>query len=189
MNHGNQFDSVLNEALREYREAEPLAGIEDRVLRRVQNHIERSPALGWRWRVALAMITILITLGIRKAQPHQPSPPQVVQQRTPVSGAPPVTRDARSNESRVAPEHTMQSRASKEQARQRLKLANTTRPPVQAEFPLPTPLDSQERALLALAQTNPDALRPLLDDDTKDALAPIIIPPLAKSDSDTEGED
>ncbi len=192
MNHGNEFDDILNAALREYREAEPLAGIEDRVLRRLQNHSERNPALCWRWRAAiaaLAIVTIAIALGVRKAQQHHPSPPQVVQQRTPVTSAPPGISQARSNESRVAPEHAAESRAAKEQARQRMKLANTMSPPIQAEFPLPTPLDSQERALLALAQTNPDALRPLLHDDTEDAFAPIIIPPLAKSDGGTEGED
>ena len=192
MNQRNEFDDMLDAALREYREAEPLAGIEDRVLRRLQSHAARQPRIGWKWRVALAALAITaiaITLGIRKAQQHQPSPPQVVQRRTPVSSAPPPISQVRSDENDVAPKHAVPSRAAKEQARQRMRLAETTSPPVEAEFPLPAPLDRRERALLALARSNPDALRPLLHDDAEDAFSPIIIPPLAKSDSDTEGED
>ena len=37
----DEFDEILSNALSEYREAEPLAGLEDRVLRRVQQQRER----------------------------------------------------------------------------------------------------------------------------------------------------
>ena len=37
----DEFDEILSNALSEYRKAEPLAGLEDRVLRRVQQQRER----------------------------------------------------------------------------------------------------------------------------------------------------
>ena len=64
MNDNEQLDNILDEALSEYREAEPLAGLESRVLQRTAG--QRSPlaparggggalraacaALRWSWR-------------------------------------------------------------------------------------------------------------------------------------------
>lgn len=185
MNHGNEFDDILAAALREYREAEPLAGIEDRVLRRLQSHAAWYPNVGWRWRMAaaLAVLVALLCIGLRHGYQRQWSPSQLVL-KTPAVPVSPQTGEIRTHETPgvlapSAPSH----------ARQPATLATARRLPVRPQFPIPEPLDREERALLALAQSDPEALRSFMQGENSTAdIAPITIEPLEHS-SGTEGED
>ncbi len=191
MNHSDGFDNILDEALQEYREAEPLAGIEDRVLRRLRRDVARRPAFGRQWRVAtaaLAMIAILIWAGVRFGYPHRSSPPPLVRQRMPAIPVSPEITQLRGRENHISPGPSVHSRAVTVVARQAAQLANATPAPVREQFPMPAPLDREERALLALARTDPEALRPLAQDGNNVVeIAPITIQPLEHGD--TEGED
>jgi hypothetical protein len=58
------------------------------------------------------------------------------------------------------------------------------------QFPSPAPLCSEERALLAMAQTHPEVLTELASkqDDHEIAIAPIDIEPLVKATTSNQGE-
>jgi len=55
-------------------------------------------------------------------------------------------------------------------------------------FPVPAPLTSEERALLALARTNPEALQTLPRNDGELAIVPITIQPLTNTGGDNQGD-
>jgi len=192
MNHPNEFDDVLNEALREYREAEPLAGIEDRVLRRLQSHVARRPRFGWRWRMVaatLAVIVMLVWIGVRHAYQQRWSAPQLVQQKTPAAPVSSEMAVIPGDETRRTPQQPRGRRDAKTKMQQHPTLAASRPVPVRGEFPAPAPLDREERALLALARVDPEAVRPLARDENNSIdIAPITIQPL-QNGSGAEGED
>lgn len=62
------FDDLLNETLKENAQAEPLAGLEQRILNRVQQGRERTHwRLGWSIAVATLAIAALIPLAIQRS--------------------------------------------------------------------------------------------------------------------------
>ena len=63
MNHHDEFDDLLHDALSEYREAEPLAGIEERVLQRMQSLREERRHAMWMWG-AVATCAALLLAGV-----------------------------------------------------------------------------------------------------------------------------
>src|SRR5215469_18369739 len=74
MMNDNQFDEILDRALSEYREVEPLSGLEDRVLRRLQLQ-SNSRSASWRLARlgAFATSAALLLLGIFLiTRGHQP---------------------------------------------------------------------------------------------------------------------
>ena len=71
MTHNDEFDKVLDDALSEYREAEPLAGLEDRVLQRLQLQTEQRRKLWWRWSaIAAAAAALIIAAWIGMGRSH-----------------------------------------------------------------------------------------------------------------------
>ena len=62
MKTNDEFDRIMSDALSEYREAEPLAGLEDRVLRRVQQQSGRQ-RLWWRWSFAAGLAVALLAVA------------------------------------------------------------------------------------------------------------------------------
>jgi hypothetical protein len=180
MNDNEQLDNILDEALSGYREAEPLAGIEDRVLQRLRMHAdERSTAL-WKWGAVAACVAMLVFaawLGLRGHGSQDP----VVRQQTQASSVdvPPQVRPAAQTPHAVAnkrspqPQNRIQTRGTNTPA-QVARLDNSGLKSPQ----LPTPLTSEERQLLALAQAHPDALRSISQEDHPIAIAPLTIQPL-----------
>ena len=211
MNTNEKFDDVLNDALAEYREAEPLAGLEDRVLRRV--HQSRQRRSLWRWSFAAAvtlavvMIAFAAWLGLRqpKYKPLVTESASVDPQRF----SPAVTASTKPNIADLlkradgfGPETLFRPPAKLKPvpASRHTSLASDAQPQ-HPEFPDPTPLTSEERAVLAWARTDPQTLQtPPHDEDNAQALqaspqdekeiaiAPLEIKPLADPDAGSKGD-
>ncbi len=195
MKHSDEFEDILHGALAEYRDAEPLAGLEDRVLCRLRLAADHRRKLLWRWSAlaaAAAMLTIAVWLGVSArarhtpspaAATHKPAPPAEPQRKPSVSAA--AHRGAASSVPAVKTARTKQPHVSASSPRVSLQRA-----PRREEFPMPTPLTSSERSLLALAQTHPAALQGLQEQDIDKQIdiAPIAIEPLNENTRDYRGE-
>jgi hypothetical protein len=178
MKQNDDFDRILNDALSQYRDAEPLAGIEDRVLRRVQMQAaQRSSRWQWMAVPALGLLAVLVWLSVHHLS-SQHSAPEVVQQKAPASATPSQVAADRAPEKRVEAQRTSLKRSV---VHARRPLARVQGVPVLAQFPSPAPLDREGRALLALARTDPEALRALVQDETLKDIAPISIQPLEQT--------
>jgi hypothetical protein len=184
----DEFDEILSNALSEYRKAEPLAGLEDRVLRRVQQQRERRK-LWWRWSFAagLAMALLAVAAWIElRDPPYRPLIDQTtVQQMTSV-----LQKDKNlAGLDKPKPDYPetvpngIFGRSNREEPPARAAYTVAKRP-IRGKFPVPTPLTSEERALLALARTNPEALQTLPRNDEALAIAPITIQPLTSTGGD-----
>jgi hypothetical protein len=195
MTLNDDFDRILDDALAEYREAEPLAGLEDRVLQRVKSQAERRRKLWWQWSAiaaATAVLAIAAWIGLSGRARHDLVPmPSVAQKQMPVAPPAPDTDTRAANRKPVAhrlPEtRTVHSRNYIPGSTQ---LAATEHAPVPTQFPSPAPLKPEERVLLALAQTHPEVLRELSrgEDDQEISIAPINIKPLVDETAGTQGE-
>ena len=186
MKTNDQFDDILNQAMTEYRDAQPLGGLEDRVLRRVREHqVRRRSWMAWSLVAGLATaLVVAVWLGtMSHSQPSRTEERSTAQQSR--SSAMQATRQV--------------SRAAPEQAKNRLA-GNTTRPHSgprtivahkntgRDEFPLPTPLTPSERTLLAMARTDPRLLQWSPPDRADIVIAPIEIPPLEDTHAGDQGE-
>jgi hypothetical protein len=182
MTNDNQFDEILDHALSEYRDVEPLSGLEDRVLRRLQSQPNsRSPS----WRLArlgafatsAALLLLAIFLITRRHQPQAPREQASSTSPAPAAihlSAPPVKNSPVATPRRPEPETSMRPKSSDAQS-----LA-ATRSPVQA-FPTPVRMTNKEHALLAVATAHPDVLQASVREDELITIAPVVIKPLASS--------
>ena len=74
MTNHDQFDEFLDHALSEYRDAEPLSGLENRVLQRLQSQpVDRGRAM-WMWG-AIATCAVLVLIGVWIGV-ESPTPPK-----------------------------------------------------------------------------------------------------------------
>jgi hypothetical protein len=183
MNDNEQHDNLLDEALSAYREAEPLAGIEDRVLQRLRLHADERRTAWWKWAAVaacVAMLAFVAWLGLRGHGSQGP----VARQQTQASNVdvPPEARTAAETPGTTTnkPARQPQNRIQAQVARgagtpmQTARLDDSGREPPH----LPQPLTGEERQLLALAQAHPDALRSISQEDQPIAIAPLTIQPL-----------
>lgn len=189
MKHNDESDKVLDDALAEYREAEPLAGLEQRVLRRVRLQADRRRKLLWRWSAltaAAAALAIVVWIGITARARHELAPATVAHQKEPAAAAP----QRKPPESTAKHYAALNSETVVKTARSRqpnvpapLQVVSIQRKPMREQFPTPAPLTSDERTLLALVQTHPAALQELSADDSDKeiAIAPIAIKPLVET--------
>jgi len=194
MKHNDEFDKVLHDALAEYREAEPLTGLEQRVLRRVRSHVDRRQKLLWRWSAptaAAAALAIVVWIGITARARHELAPAAVAQKGP--AAAEPQRKPPESTAKHYA---ALNSETVVKTARSRQphvpassQVVSLQREPMREQFPTPAPLTSDERTLLALVQMHPAALQELPADDTDNeiAIAPIAIKPLVET-ADSQGE-
>ncbi len=156
----DDLDKLIDRTLAGYSNAEPLAGLEDRILERVRiDRAARKRRRLW-WMLALAVpevAVILFAVWMQKPAPKiQPvahvAPPPIVQP------APPVVTAKAVRQPRTAPRPP------------RVEL------PKQAVFPTPSPLTPEERMLVALAQSHPQAL--VMNPVEQIEIEPIEIAPL-----------
>jgi hypothetical protein len=194
MNSDNELDKLLDDALAEYRAAEPLAGLEDRVLNRVYVESERRRKALWRWSLvsAAAALAIVAWLGISVRARREQAPTAIAQQPPPRSvepQGPPVQSPAANHAPGPVPAVKL-AHATRKDSRAAATLVATQRQPMREQFPSPAPLTSSERVLLALAQTHPAALQELPHNDVNEeiAIVPIEIKPLAETTGSPEGE-
>ncbi len=138
----DDLDKLIDSGLAEYSNAEPLSGLDGRILGRIRVEAAARRRRRIFWLLALAIpevAVILFAVWMQKAAPKvvpvaRVSPPPIVQAPPPVIDAKAVTRP------RTAPRP------------RRMEL------PKQAVFPTPSPLTPQERMLVALAESHPRAL-------------------------------
>jgi len=198
MNDKDQFDSVLDKALSEYREAEPLAGLEDRVLQRLRLQPEDRQITWWKWAAvaacaALVLIALWIGAGSSRLRNSPPNQAATRQHEVPNPGATPAAGGTNANQQH--PDQEIVSKHAKElddgpQAVHRARQKNVTRVetanssgPKATQFPSPTPLTLEEHALLALARSNSEVLLNQPDRSRDLEIAPIEIKPLAGGDA------
>jgi hypothetical protein len=190
-----EFDRVLDDALAEYRDAEPLAGMEDRVLRRVKSQAERRRKPGWQWSamVAAAALALAVGIGLSGHARHRASSLPLAQQQALPAEPPSQTVDTQPMNTPAS--RPMQAAKAIRQGnrgpQQTAQLARSETAPTREHFPSPVPLQAEERTLLALAQTHPEVLRDLSrsENDQEISIAPINIKPLADKTAGTQGED
>jgi hypothetical protein len=199
MNYHDEFDPVLEEALAEYRDAEPLDGVEERLLHRMLLARQQRRNLWYRSSPALAcaaLVVFAVWIGL------QPRPGEVIQPKQNVTQqpAPPSSTapDATKAASRLAREGAQSGhgalcanvgRAIRVEASRPQILANRgavprLRPGLQ--FPTPSPLTSEERALIAVAKTYPQVFESS-GADADVTIAPIDVQPLSELHSDSKG--
>ena len=188
MTNHDQFDELFNHALSEYRHAEPLSGLEDRVLRRLESPQKQYSTSRQFMRLGafatsaalLLFATFLVIPSHRLQVPREqasstsPAPAAVQPSATPVENSPVAT--AR----RPEPQTSMRPKSSAVQS-----LAATSSP-VQA-FPTPVRMTSEEHALVAVATAHPDVLQASVREDELITIAPVVIKPLASS-TEHEGD-
>ncbi len=183
MNHDEHLDNILDDALGEYRDAEPLAGLESRVLRRLQAPKPFGAGFWLRCGIAaaaVAVIALVIWIGMARRTPPTVDPagdvaaqPKVV---TP-SRAPAI---ATKGPAIASGNIQIQGRTS------RLPVSATAvparnKPATAGVFPVPVPLNDAERAFASALNRHPEALRAPAA-DTAPVIAQIEIKPLSTTD-------
>jgi|HubBroStandDraft_4_1064222.scaffolds.fasta_scaffold00031_55 hypothetical protein len=168
MNNDEQLDNILDEALSAYREAEPLVGIEDRVLQRITAQSETKRRLLWRSIAAVAcaaIIILVVSIALRHSGEvpvqHATQRPQIPVTVAKSDDQPSVaTQFARAAEP-SSPKRSKPRSATAIAAPSAVASATERKPhavPAPDQFPTPMPLNAEERALLALARTQPEML-------------------------------
>jgi hypothetical protein len=196
MNHKDEFDSLLDEALSQYHNAEPLTGLEERVLQRLQLQGERQRNLWWNWGAAAicaTMAAIALWLGVRERTHTVVLPSRDTMQTSPQTFPQVGTNQqfAQSDPRRGPATPNLSAKAAPPRVQNpswnsvRLTPAGVLHP---AQFPTATPLSSEEHALLALAQTHPEILLALGQQPRELSIKAIQIKPLAAPQADAEGE-
>ena len=198
MNDKDQFDSILDEALSEYREAEPLAGMEDRVLQRLRLQPEVRRISWWKWAAvaacaALVLVALWIGVGSNWFRNSPQNQEAVRQHEGPTPGTTPAAektnanqqhphREIASRDAGTLGKGTQAAHYSPSEHVARIETASSNGPRA-AQFPSPTPLTAEEHVLLALARSNLDALLNQPDRSRDLEISPIEIKPLAVSDT------
>jgi hypothetical protein len=164
----DDLDTLIDGALAAYSTAEPLAGLDQRVLERVRV-AEAARRRRWRWGFVLAApalgATVLMILAPRpEAQPVrvaivQPKPAPVALPTLPPASPRPVVKARRPAPKPELPKRNL--------------------------FPTVSPLTDEERLLVGLAQSNPGFLPPKPVEEIE--IKPIEIAPL-QVDGGQQGE-
>jgi hypothetical protein len=191
MRRNDEFDQLLEDALAEYREAEPLAGLEDRILQRLRLQTERRWKGWWGWSaIAAAAVALVIAawIGLGDRTRQDVAAPSVVQKATPAEPQP--TADARAANEQPARKRPPVAKTTSHSAplASSAELARREPVPMPERFPSPAPLKSEERMLLALAMTHTEILMSKTEDDKEIVIDPINIKPLVDETGAYQGE-
>jgi hypothetical protein len=162
----DELDRLIDGALSGYSSADPLDGLEDRVLRRVQaaGAARRSP---WFYRLgfaipalaALLFVGIALWMGTRKAAVSEPSSLTPRPRLSPAPAAQ-VVEPRRGN--RMGQGHSAPARSL----------------PKEQYFPSPVPITDEERALVAWVRRAPIEAAQVFADLQKRSSEPIEIQPI-----------
>lgn len=174
MHDDDQLERIIDEALHRYSDAEPLAGMEERVLDRIRVQETKGRTVSrtlWAYpAVAAAMLALLVLV-----HPHQE---RVV---NPVQTAPSQTQH-------LPPNRT--SDLAKVQVLNRTQPAHKPQTlPKLEQFPAPSPLSSEERALVAFVRRDPVAAAKFFEDQQSRVDEPLEIKPLEIKPLEIDSED
>jgi len=183
MTNHDQFDELLDHALSEYREAEPLTGLDDRVLQRLQSQpVERRHAW-WMWgAIATCAALLLIGVWIGVENPTPPKEGGVGHRASPPVSSPESKEFVRVTKRPTRPKEGRMGHPALV-ARTETVTSNVT---ATSRFPTPAPLTAEEHALLAMFRANPDAAPKPGENSDDTTIAPLEIEPLAGSAAPTE---
>jgi hypothetical protein len=192
MTYNDELDQVLDDALEEFREAEPLAGLEERVLQRLRLQPERQRGFWWRWSaiaVAAAALAIAAWIGLERRTRQEIAPPVATVKQAPVEPAQ-KSASALAASQPIAKRNPVAKPVSRVAAVVPMpaQLAADRAVPGAETFPSPVPLKAEEQMLLALATTHPDLLTKEPDGDKEIVIAPINIKPLVDETGGPQGE-
>jgi hypothetical protein len=198
MSDSEQLENILDEALNMYRQAEPLAGLEERVLQRLRLQPEKDQTVWWKWGAVAACTALVLAalwIGVGDHRRRSSTVNQAVTQQQPVQTPNTKSNDDETSANQHRPHQEIVSRLAEtrdkglqaahrdsQQRVARIETANSSGPKA-AQFPLPAPLTPEEHSLLALAKSNPDALLDQSDRARELEIAPIEINALAGSDA------
>jgi hypothetical protein len=165
---GDELDRILDEALASYPGAEPLAGMEGRILERIRlSEGVRRKSPSWRLLLTSALAVLAFAGLVTVLMRHDASRPSTLAAKvSPAPDAPTRARNLEERPARISP------------VRRRVALAVKL-----SVFPTPVPLTQEEHLLQLLARTNPDDAAQALDSLRKPiVVSPIVIAPLASDD-------
>jgi hypothetical protein len=192
MKFNDEFDQVLDDALAEYRETEPLAGLEDRVLQRLRLQTERRQRLWWRWSAiaaAAAVVLMAAWIGLGDRTRRDVVAPSVVQKQAQSVEPQPPQVDTRTADAYPASKPTPVAKAASRKTPVLVAAELSREPtPMPERFPSPLPLKPEERMLLALATTHTEILMGKTGDDKEIVIDPINIKPLVDETGAYQGE-
>jgi hypothetical protein len=167
----DELDAILEKGIASYPEAEPLAGMEERVVARMgMAKMPQRGVSGWRAVWAVGFATVAIT-GLVLIQTRQNEPRPVA-----------VAVVSRPRHFEPAPVQISEPRRRPHIARVR-RVRALPKGPV---FPTPSPLTTEEHLMVALVSRNPDEAAQAFDGlrrraDEPIAATPIVIPPIPVS--------
>jgi hypothetical protein len=178
----DQIDSILEQALSNYSNQEPRPGLEDRVVQ----HVFSAGARPWFvfpvWAFAAAAAALLLILAPIAWIYHHPTPATSqpaarAELKKPAPNplsvdlaTPPIARRERKRSRDREGADNRSDRALHGGVQE-----NVTKFPKQQEFPAPSPLTDEERALLALAARAPDEALSTSIDQAQPDIAPIEV--------------
>ena len=194
MTNDNPFNELLDHALSEYRDAEPLAGMEDRVLKRLQSQSAERHWAWWMWGAvatfaALVLVGVWIGISNRTRPSSSTQPTQAREQTAPPSGT--TTSPSLQSHGVAIQSATQRASVKPTELKNAATVIARAETPIQSgtmasQFPTPAPLTAEEHALLAMLHANPDALPKPRENSDDTTIAPLEIKPLAGSAAPTE---
>jgi hypothetical protein len=168
-NGRDELDSMLDDALACYSGAEPLAGLEDRVLHRVRaSEVTRRRPIGWAVAFALAAALVLVAIVVKTPRNPAPKPRDVARAEIP----------ALMEQPRIA-SHQRRSRVAARRAPSPL--------PKQEQFPAPAALTAEEQALRSFVERDPAEAQQVFAQLRKRTNDPIEIQPIQIAPLHTNG--
>ncbi len=171
-NDMDELERVLQEGISRYADAEPLAGLEERIMARVRmTASSRSSRADWWAVLAIGVAASLVGGFVYLRMEHTESRPLTI--AAVKRAAIPV----------LAPRQTAPIKILKPRVHSHVRAALPKLP----EFPTPSPLTSEERLLLAMLQQDPERTAQAFDSLRKREsepleIAPLVIPPLETSE-------
>ena len=167
-NGRDTLDSMLDDALACYSGAEPLAGLEERVLHRVRaSELTRRRPFRWVCAFALAAALVLVAIVMKTPRYATPKPGEIARTEIPPLAGP----AANVEQPRIA----SQQRHSRVAAR---RAPSPSSLPKQEHFPAPAPLTSEERALRSFVERDPAEAQQVFAQLRKRTNDPIEIQPI-----------
>jgi hypothetical protein len=167
-NGRDQLDSMLDDALAVYSAAEPLAGLEKRVLQRLRA-AEATSHRPPRWTLAFAAAAALVLVAIVMRGPRNPAPKTEGVARVEIPA--PLRPAAAVDRPRVTPKHD----------RGRIAARLSPSPellPKQEQFPAPAPLTAEERVLRSFVEGHPAEAQQVFAQLQRRSNEPIQIEPI-----------
>lgn len=162
MESNDELDRRIDSALAGYADAEPLEGIEERVMRQVRA-ARRRRVFGWAAAMAVAAVVVMTVIVVRTPRVAAPKHDDIARVIVPVPERPVPAAET----PRIVPRRRVNSRIARLEPLPKLE-----------QFPAPTPLTEEERALAAFVARYPKEAQQAFEDLRKRSEEPVEIKPI-----------